>query len=76
MKLNCFIMCQHLERAIRFLSDFHVVLNIFGYGSDHIIINNFKILELIKVHLLLKDCCLWSLQLHVLGGLSICNVHP
>lgn len=61
MKLNCFIMCQHLERTIRLLSDFHIGLNIFSYGSYQIIINNFKILELIKVHLLLEDCCLWSL---------------
>ena len=75
MKLNCFLMCQHLERTIRFLSDFHVILNIFSYGSYQIIIKNIKIFKLIKIHLLLEDCCLWSLQLHVLSSLSICDVH-
>jgi len=61
MKLNCFLMGQHLERTVRFLSDFHVFLNIFGDGSKQIVIRDIKILELIKVHLLLEDCCLWSL---------------
>ena len=61
MKLNCFLMSQHLERTIRFLSDLHVLLNIFGDGSKQIVIHDIKILELIKVHLLLEDCCLWSL---------------